>query len=352
MLQAASVEEANRLRRLGPVRAWLHVIALLVLLMVLVGGITRLTDSGLSITQWKPISGTLPPLSAADWQAEFDAYKLIPEYQIQNHWMSLEEFKSIFWWEWGHRFLGRFIGAAFLIPFLVFLWQKRLDRTLAPALGGLFVLGGLQGALGWWMVSSGLTERVDVSQYRLAAHLGAAALLFAALVYVARTMAPRPVVAPVRRNWRLWVGLFAVLVFVQIVAGALVAGLDAGMGYNTWPLMDGALVPDGLDAMSPVWVNLFENAMTVQFVHRLIAYALVVFALALLWAGRGLRFGARPHVFMALVAVLVLLQVVLGIGVLVMSVPVSLAVMHQGFAFVLFGTVVAYLADMRQIAVL
>ena len=351
MLQTASVEEMARVKRLRPVQIWLYVIALMVLLMVLVGGITRLTDSGLSITAWKPISGTLPPLSDADWQAEFDAYKLIPEYQIQNHWMSLDEFKSIFWWEWGHRFLGRLIGAAFLVPFLVFLWQRRLDWKLAPALGGLFVLGGLQGALGWWMVSSGLTERVDVSQYRLAAHLGAAALLFAALVFVARTMTSRPVAAPVKRGWRPLVALFAALVFLQIIAGAFVAGIDAGMGYNTWPLMEGALIPGGLGIMSPWWLNPFENALTVQFDHRMIAYVIFVFALALMWAGRGLRFGARPHVFLPLAGVLVVLQVVLGIGVLVMQVPLSMAVMHQGLAFVLFGVVIAYLADMREIAV-
>ncbi len=351
MLQAITTEERTRVMRLTPVRIWLYVIAALVLLMVLVGGITRLTDSGLSITSWKPISGTLPPLSIAEWQAEFDAYKQIPEYQIQNHWMSLDEFKSIFWWEWGHRFLGRVIGAAFLIPFLVFLWQRRLDWKLAPALALLFVLGGLQGGLGWWMVSSGLTERVDVSQYRLAAHLGAAALLFAALIYVARTMVPRPITAPVRRYWRGWVGLFAVLVYLQIIAGAFVAGLDAGMGYNTWPLMDGALIPAGLGIMSPWWRNLFENALTVQFDHRMIGYAIFVFAGVIVWAGRGFRFWARPHIFLLMAALIVLLQVGLGISVLVLGVPISLAVMHQGVGFVLFGTVIAYLADMRWIAV-
>jgi heme a synthase len=352
MLQAASSEELARVTRLKPVRIWLYVIAAMVLLMVMVGGITRLTDSGLSITAWKPISGTIPPLSDTAWQAEFEAYKQIPQYHLTNAGMSLDEFKGIFWWEWTHRFLGRLIGAAFLIPFLVFLFQKRLDWKLAPALGTLFVLGGLQGALGWWMVSSGLSDRVDVSQYRLAAHLGAAALLFAALIYAARTMTPRPIVAPVKRGWRLVVGLFALLVYLQIVAGAFVAGLDAGMGYNTWPLMDGAIIPRGLGIMQPLWRNLFENALTVQFDHRMIAYAIFVFALGLVWGGRGLRFSARPHVFLVIVALLVLLQVTLGIGVLMMQVPISMAVMHQGVAFVLFGTVIAYLADMRQIAVI
>ncbi len=351
MLQAGSVEEMTRAERLKPVETWLYVISALVLLMVMVGGITRLTDSGLSITSWKPISGTIPPLSAADWQAEFDAYKQIPEYTLQNLGMSLSEFQGIFWWEWTHRFLGRFIGAAFLVPFLVFLFQKRLDWKQAPALGLLFVLGGLQGALGWWMVSSGLSDRVDVSQYRLAAHLGLAAILFAALIYVARTLTPRPVAAPVRRGWRLAVLVFAVLIYVQIIAGAFVAGIDAGMGYNTWPLMDGALIPDGLGIMAPWWRNLFENALTVQFDHRMIAYAILVFAAVLIWTGRGLALMARPHVFLAMAGLLVLIQVGLGIAVLLLQVPISFAVMHQGVAFVLFGTVVAYLADMRHIAV-
>ncbi len=352
MLQAGSVQERTRVARLRPVQIWLYVIAALVLLMVIVGGITRLTDSGLSITSWKPISGVIPPLSNADWQAEFDAYKQIPQYNLTNAGMTLSEFKGIFWWEWTHRFLGRFIGAAFLIPFLVFLFQRRLDWKLAPALATLFVLGGLQGALGWWMVSSGLSVRVSVSQYRLAAHLAAAALLFAALIHVARAMTPRPVTAPVRRGWPTAVRIFAVLVYVQIIAGAFVAGLDAGKGYNTWPLMDGAIIPAGLGVMSPWWRNLFENALTVQFDHRMIAYAIFVFAVLLLLAGRRLNLGARPHVFVPIIALLVLLQVGLGISVLLMSVPISLAVMHQGVAFVLFGTVIAYLADMRQIAVI
>lgn len=178
--------------RLKPVRIWLYVMAALVLLMVVVGGITRLTESGLSITSWKPISGTIPPLTDADWQAEFEAYQQIPQYQVLNSWMSVDDFKYIFWWEWSHRFLGRFLGLAFAVPFVVFLFQKRLSRDLAAPLAGLFVLGGFQGALGWWMVSSGLTELTSVSQYRLAAHLTAASLLFIALIWVARRLRPMP----------------------------------------------------------------------------------------------------------------------------------------------------------------
>jgi cytochrome c oxidase assembly protein subunit 15 len=329
--------------RLRPVRIWLYCIAALVLLMVALGGITRLTDSGLSIVEWKPISGALPPLSDADWQAEFDAYQQIPEYQMQNRGMSLDAFKYIFWWEWSHRFLGRVIGFAFAVPFLVFLVQRRFSWSLAAPLAGLFVLGGLQGALGWWMVSSGLSERVDVSQYRLAAHLGAAALLFMALVWVARRLEPRPM-TPERPRWPIV--LLLLLVFVQLIAGAFVAGIDAGMGYNTWPLMDGALIPSGLGIMQPWWLNLFENALTVQFVHRCIAYVIVLYTGLLLWrqARRGGFVGVNG--WLPRIGVLIALQVVLGIATLLSAVPISLALGHQALAFLLCGTIVAYLADM------
>lgn len=334
-----SVLTADRLR---PVRIWLYLMALLVLAMVVVGGATRLTESGLSITEWKPISGVIPPLSAADWQAEFDAYKQIPQ-GVQNAWMGIEDFKSIFWWEWAHRFLGRLIGFAFAIPFLVFLVQRRFSWSLAAPLAGLFVLGGFQGFLGWWMVSSGLSQLTSVSQYRLAAHLFAASLLFLALLWVARRLRPLPTgqVTPAG----LPVVLLLVLVELQIVAGAFVAGLDAGMGYNTWPLMDGALIPSGLGAIEPFWKNLFENALTVQFNHRMIAYAVAVFAVVLLW--RQWRRGgfAGVHGWVPRIAALVLLQIVLGIATLLNAVPISLALGHQAMAFMLAGSIVAYLAD-------
>ena len=329
--------------RLRPVRIWLYCIALLVLVMVAVGGITRLTGSGLSIVEWKPISGTLPPLSEAEWQADFEAYQQIPQYQFVNKGMSLGEFKFIFFWEWFHRFLGRFIGLAFAVPFLIFLVQRRFSWNLAAPLAGLFVLGGLQGALGWWMVSSGLSELTSVSQYRLAAHLGAAALLFMALVWVARRLEPRPMTAE-RPRWPIALLLF--LIFLQLIAGAFVAGLDAGMGYNTWPLMDGVLVPAGLDVIQPWWLNLFENALTVQFVHRCIAYVIVAYVVLLLWrqARRGGFFGV--HGWLPRIGLLVGLQVILGIATLLLSVPISLALGHQALAFMLCGVIVAYLADM------
>ena len=247
-------------RDLARIRAWLLVVAALVFVMVSIGGATRLTGSGLSITEWQPIVGTLPPLSQADWLEAFAKYRQIPQYEHVNRGMSLEAFKVIFWWEWTHRFLGRLIGAAFLLPFLYFLAAGRISRALAARLAGIFALGALQGAVGWYMVRSGLADRIDVSQYRLALHLGLAILIFGALIWVALSLDRR-------RDSAAWspqaiaAGLIVLLVFVQIELGALVAGLKAGAGYNTWPLMDGRLVPSGLGAMQPWYLNLFENAL-------------------------------------------------------------------------------------------
>jgi len=327
--------------RLKPVRIWLYLMALLVLIMVVVGGATRLTESGLSITSWKPVAGTIPPLSDADWQAEFEAYKQIPQ-GAQNSWMGIEDFKSIFWWEWAHRFLGRLIGFAFAVPFVVFLFQKRFNWSLAAPLAGLFLLGGFQGFLGWWMVSSGLSELTSVSQYRLAAHLGAASLLFVALIWVGRRLEPVKAETSPPVGWPVW--LLLLLVLVQICAGAFVAGLDAGMGHNTWPLMDGALIPRGLDAMRPLWKKLFENALTVQFIHRMIAYLVLIYAGWLLWRQSKRGFGGA-HAWMPRISLLVVLQVALGVATLISMVDISLALFHQALAFILAAAVTAYLAD-------
>lgn len=332
--------------RLRPVRIWLYSMAAFILLMVVVGGITRLTESGLSMTSWKPISGIIPPLSAADWQAEFDAYKAIPQYQVLNSWMSIEDFKAIFFWEFTHRLLGRLLGFVFLVPFLVFLLQKRLPRRLALPLFGLFLLGGFQGLLGWWMVSSGLSELTSVSQYRLAAHLCAASLLFMALIFVPRRLEPGPVPGVVTGRHVWSAVLLLALIVLQIGAGAFVAGLDAGMGYNTWPLMDGALIPNGLGAIEPLWRNLFENALTVQFVHRCIAYVIVLYLALLIWRQSRREGFADVHGWLPRLGVLVLLQVGLGITTLLNFVPLPLAIGHQAMAFMLAGLVTAYLADM------
>jgi cytochrome c oxidase assembly protein subunit 15 len=234
--------------RRNAIRLWLYAVAALIFVMVLVGGATRLTESGLSIVEWKPVTGTLPPMSETAWQAEFDKYKTIPQFQHRNSTMTLAEFKTIFWWEWAHRLMGRLIGAAFLLPFLFFLVKGWIEPGLRGRLWTIFGLGALQGAVGWWMVASGLTERVEVSQYRLATHLILACIIFAAILWVAMGMRVRAAIEAPRRIRAVAFGLLA-LVMVQIYLGALVAGLRAGLIYNTWPLIDGSLIPDAARLM-------------------------------------------------------------------------------------------------------
>jgi cytochrome c oxidase assembly protein subunit 15 len=323
------------------VAAWLWALAALVFAMAVVGAATRLTGSGLSITEWRPIVGTLPPLTPADWQIAFDKYRQIPQYQQINRGMSLEAFKFIYWWEWGHRLLGRFIGVAFLLPFLLFLWRGWLPNRLKPQLAAVFALGGLQGMAGWYMVQSGLVGRTEVSQYRLALHLTLAAVIFAALVWLALEMR-----RPDRRGGRLdtlatggrtTARVLVGLILLQIALGALVAGMKAGLSHNTWPLMDGALIPSGLLAMSPWWLNPFENALTVQFDHRLLAY--VVTLLALWHAQRTIHTADDERVTRSATALAagVVAQVALGIWTLLAQVPLSLGLAHQGLGFLLLG---------------
>ncbi|WP_371346169.1 COX15/CtaA family protein [Ancylobacter sp. IITR112] len=327
--------------RLRPVRLWLYVMAALVVLMVVVGGATRLTESGLSITEWKPVTGTLPPLSDAAWQAEFDKYRQIPQYQQINRGMSLTEFKYIFWWEWGHRLLGRIIGFAFLLPFLFFLWRGVIDRPLRWKLAGLFVLGGMQGAVGWWMVASGLVNRVDVSQYRLATHLTLACIILAAIVAVAVSLKP-PRESRASPDWlRNYARILFAVVLLQIFLGGLVAGLDAGLTYTTWPLMDGHLVPplDNLFVQQPAWRNLFENVLTVQFNHRLVAYLLLALALGHWLSAR--RVGGAVRQRATLILLLVAAQAMLGILTLIHQVPIDIALAHQfGATLVLIAVTV------------
>ena len=330
-------QRANR----AAVRAWLYVVLAMLVALVLVGGATRLTDSGLSITEWKPIHGVVPPLNEAEWQEEFAKYREIPEYRQINEGMSLGEFKRIFWWEWAHRALARGVGFVFALP-LAFFWATgRIERGLGLKLLGLLALGGLQGAVGWWMVASGLVNRVDVSQYRLAVHLTLACLIFAAIMIVARGLAPHSEPAADRGAQR-FAGILVLLVLIQIFLGGLVAGLDAGMSYNDWPLMDGALIPGDLFVIDPAWRNLFENPKTVQFVHRIGAYLVFVAALWHMIATRRLHPGTT-HARRALVLFhLILVQAAIGIATLTMQAPVHWALLHQGFALVVLGFAAAH----------
>ncbi len=317
------------------VRVWLLAVAVLIAGMVLVGGATRLTESGLSIVEWKPVTGSLPPLGEAAWMQAFDAYKTIPQYRQMNAGMSLEEFKTIFWWEWSHRLLGRVIGLAYLLPFLWFLWRGALGSELKLRLWGIFGLGALQGAVGWWMVASGLSERVEVSQYRLATHLVLALLIFAGIVWTLRRIGETmPLSAPPRL--KISAVVLLVLTFVQLYLGALVAGLRAGKIFNTWPDIDGGFIPSAARLFfdMPWWRNLFENTLTVQFEHRMVAYTL--FALAM-WHAID---AARSRVDRAVIDGalwlfgVVTLQATLGILTLLNQAPMDLALTHQAVAIV------------------
>jgi len=315
-----------------PVRIWLWCVAALVAATVIVGGATRLTGSGLSITEWRPVTGVIPPLSTADWLLEFDKYRQIPQFLAQNSDMTLAGFQFIYWWEWSHRMLGRLIGFAFIIPFGVFWARGMIDRALAWKLAGLFVLGGIQGAIGWWMVASGLAERTDVSQYRLAVHLTVACIILAAIVAVAVSLRERVPEIVMRRTRAIGL-VMLVLVFVQIFLGALVAKTGAGLTFNTWPLMDGRFIPpfEQLFPMQPLWKNFFENVMTVQFTHRMVAY--ILFAVALVHAFDLQRTGPFPPALRATVLfALVTGQAILGIVTLLWMVPLSLSLLHQAGA--------------------
>jgi cytochrome c oxidase assembly protein subunit 15 len=317
------------------VRLWLWIIAGLVFAMVIVGGATRLTESGLSITEWKPITGVLPPLTQEQWSAAFEDYKKIPQYREMFPNMDIERFKVIFAWEWGHRLLGRLIGVAFALPLAWFWLRGRLPKSLKPKLLGILALGALQGAAGWWMVASGLVNRVEVAQERLAIHLLLAALIFSACLWVAGGLGPMRRLSIGRGLGRLRASAVAllVLVLVQIGAGALVAGLRAGYAYNTWPLMDDSFIPpqEELTRLSPWWANLFDNVAMVQLDHRLIAY--VVLALALLhWIDAGLTAAGRAARGAGVLLAHIVAQIGLGIATLVLVVPLWAALSHQALA--------------------
>lgn len=330
----------ERNRRL--VRAWLLSVLFVLFALVLVGGATRLTDSGLSITQWKPIHGVVPPLTPEEWQEEFALYQKIPEYQQVNKGMTIEAFKRIFWWEWAHRLIARSIGIVFALPLAFFWLTGRLERRLRWPLLGTLALGGLQGAIGWWMVASGLANRVDVSQYRLAVHLTVACLILAAVTWIWRALCRHSGEPLPGSGASRLAALMTVVVLVQIYLGALVAGMDAGLAYNTWPLMDGAIVPDGLTVMQPLWLNAFENAKAVQWLHRMNAYLLLTLALVQM-VTLLVRHPGTTHANRGVVVFLMTcLQAVVGIATLVMAVPLDVALTHQGLALVLLGFGVAH----------
>jgi len=335
------------------VAAWLLACCALVFAIVVVGGVTRLTHSGLSITEWQPIVGTLPPLTDADWNDAFAKYQLTPEYRQVNKGMALPEFQRIFWWEYFHRLLGRLVGVVFLVPFLWFLARRKIPPGYGARLAVIFALGAAQGALGWFMVKSGLVDDPRVSQFRLTSHLGLAFLIFAAMFWTALSL-----LAPSRRNGQgagakaeRWTAAVALLVFLQVLSGGIVAGIHAGLAYNTFPLMNGALVPAEIMMIDPAWKNFFYNMATVQFDHRLLAWILAV-AVPLAWwkvvrdpdAPSSARIAA--HLLLAMLAV----QVTLGILTLVHVVPLPLAALHQAGALLLFAAALNLAHAARSVA--
>lgn len=340
--EAGPIVAHNRSRDRAQVRAWLTLVAVMIVAMVVVGGATRLTNAGLSITEWQPIHGVIPPLNDQQWLEEFAKYQQIPEYQQINKGMSLEEFKTIFWWEWSHRLLGRAIGVVVLLP-LVFFWVTgRLEAALKPRLVAIFVLGALQGVVGWWMVASGLSERTDVSQYRLATHLTLACVILAYVWWVARSIAPS--YTPSVRRTRYGAIILIALAFIQIFLGGLVAGLNAGLTFNTWPMMDGTWVPSGLFLQHPWWINLFENVATVQFQHRVGAYVLMAAAVIYAFVAR-----KTPQASGAwLLAGLVLVQAAIGVATLIAVVPLPLGLLHQFGAVVVLSYAVTHLRSMSR----
>jgi len=320
---------------------WLFACCAMVFLTMVVGGVTRLTHSGLSIVEWKPLIGALPPLTHADWLELFAKYQQTPEFIKRNHDMTLDGFQFIFWWEWAHRLLGRSIGVVFFLPYAWFLVRGKLRGALAAKVFGFFILGGLQGAMGWYMVKSGLVDDPRVSQYRLAAHLGLAFLLFGLMGWTGLGMlqprkakvgaAPSPTATQRLGTW------LVALVFVMVLSGALVAGIHAGLAYNTFPLMNGAFVPPEIFMVDPLWLNFFTNMATVQFDHRMIAWALMALIPWFSWRIWKETPDARPAA--VLLTLWLAVQVSLGIATLLLQVPVALAALHQAGAMVLFGLI-------------
>ncbi|MDH5473265.1 MAG: COX15/CtaA family protein [Gammaproteobacteria bacterium] len=318
---------------------WLLICCATIFAMVILGGATRLTGSGLSMVQWAPIMGILPPLSLAEWQETFYLYQQFPEYKIKNYGMSLDEFKSIFWFEYSHRLLGRSIGIIFFFPMLYFFLRGRVEKSLKPKLITMFILGGLQGLMGWYMVKSGLVANPHVSQYRLTAHLALAFIIYGYIFWVALDL-----LFPEQQNNALMNReilkkrsmFLSIFVFITVLSGGFVAGLKAGLAYNTFPLMNGQLIPDGLLSLDPAWSNFFENVTTVQFDHRLLATALFIIIPVFWFTSMRNNPPTRLKLGLNLLLAMLAVQITLGISTLLLHVPVTLAVAHQGGALLLF----------------
>ncbi|SDZ03904.1 COX15/CtaA family protein [Nitrosomonas sp. Nm58] len=322
-----------------PIAIWLFICCALVFAMVVVGGVTRLTGSGLSIVEWQPLIGTIPPLSQEDWEVLLEKYRQIPQYEEVNKGMTLDEFKGIFWWEYFHRLLGRAIGIVYFIPFIYFVIRKQVNRLLGLKLLGIFALGGLQGLMGWYMVMSGLVDNIYVSQYRLTAHLGLAFVIYAAMFWVATGLLSsenslqRDRATQSLRRFSLSI---TTLIFIMVLSGGLVAGIHAGLAYNTFPLMDGYLIPTDLFVLEPWYRNFFENMATVQFDHRMIAW-LLVFLVPLFWfKARKYSLSSSERLACHLLLMMLAVQISLGIATLLLVVPVPLAAAHQAGAMLLF----------------
>lgn len=325
---------------------WLGFMCLLIVAMIVIGGATRLTNSGLSITEWKPITGALPPLSDAQWLSEFEKYKLIPEFEAEHPDMDLAGFKFIYFWEWAHRQLGRFIGLAYALPFFVFLAGRKLPKSRALLFWAVLFLIGMQGAIGWWMVHSGLQDgMVNVSQYRLATHLGMAFIILGVLFTLflgARHGWPMRRIQPMKTG----AALLLAGTFLQIVAGAFVAGTKAGYSYNSWPLMDGKFIPSGYFLTSPAWRNIFENIAAIQFNHRILAYILLA---GCVWFWLRARKEAQAWTLnlSGWLLIAMIWQAVLGVWTLLMVAPLSLSLIHQASAIIVFLLAVALYKSTR-----
>lgn len=328
------------------IATWLCALFVLVAVMIIIGGMTRLTDAGLAITEWRPVTGALPPLGEAAWSAEFERYRAIPQYALVNPDMTLGQFKVIYWWEWGHRQLGRLIGAVWAGGFLGFLVARRIPPGWTPRLLVLGLLGGVQGAVGWWMVTSGLeAEMVRVASYRLAVHLGLAFVILGLIAWHVLTLRREEadlLQARRQRNPALvaWGTTLIVLVYGQIVLGALVAGIDAGQSYVDWPLMAGEVFPSGAFSLRPLWTNVSDNPALVQFNHRALGYLIVVFCLVAWWRSRSSSSRQLRRAFDVMLAGLAV-QVILGVVTVLHAAPWHLAILHQFGAIVLTVLVIA-----------